>query len=306
MRASEGRHFGYQLTFFRSALSSQEPAPGSSAWRSRQVYLAHFALTDVAGQRHRAFERFSRGALGLAGARTRPFEVWVDDWAAASVGEDTFPLRLRAARDGVALDLTLGQGKAVVLNGDNGLSRKGPTPGNASYYYSFTRMLSHGEMRLGERRFAVRGDSWMDREWSTSALEKDVAGWDWFALRLSDGRDLMFYRLRRRDGAVNPFSRGTLVEPDGRWQPLPRAQVRLTVREHWRSPASGARYPAEWDLAVPEHGINLEVTPRVADQEMDLSVRYWEGAVEVRGQSGGRSVAGDGYLEMTGYGDAAP
>lgn len=295
-----GRPFGYQLTIFRIALSSTAPPP-DSPWRANQVYMGHFALTDVAGNRHHGFERFSRGALGLAGARAAPFRVWLEDWALTGAETDVFPLRIRAQEGDIAIDLTLDTGKPVVLQGDQGLSQKSAEPGNASYYYSQTRMPTQGTVRVGGRNFTVSGASWLDREWSTSALGPDQSGWDWFALQLDDGRDLMFYRLRRKDGGMDPFSKGTLVGPDGQARRLRWNEVELQPLGEWVSPHTGDRYPAGWRLRLPTEKLDLTVTPKVADQEMRLTVRYWEGAVAVRGQIGDQTLSGQGYLEMTRY-----
>jgi predicted secreted hydrolase len=295
-----GRAFGYQLTLFRIALAPAMPA-ADSAWRTNQVYMGHLALTDVAGQRHFGFERFSRGALDLAGARAAPFRVWLEDWELSGSGLAIFPMRLRARQGEIALDLTLDTAKPVVLQGDRGLSQKSAEPGNASYYYSFTRLPTRGAVRLGEQHFTVRGESWLDREWSTSALGPDQSGWDWFALQLDDGRDLMFYRLRRKDGGVDPFSKGTLVAADGQARLLPGDEVELQPLGQWTSPRTGDRYPAGWRLRLPAENLDLTVTPKVADQEMRLTVRYWEGAVAVKGQAGDRKITGQGYLEMTRY-----
>jgi predicted secreted hydrolase len=302
LRAPGGRGFGYQLTFFRFGLS---PAPPDreSLWAANQAYMAHFAVTDVKGRRFRHFERTGRGALGLAGATSRPFRVWLDDWSAEGGKSATLPIRLRAKEGKVAIDLLLDTGRPIVLHGDRGLSRKGASPGNASYYYSMTRLSTRGTVSVEEGTFPVEGNSWLDREWGTGSLEKGQAGWDWFALQLSDGRDLMFYRLRREDGGTDPFSAGTLVLPDGSFRPLSSDDVRFESLEAWKSPASGARYPARWRLLVPSEKMELEVVPRLADQELRTSVRYWEGAVGVRGTSRGRMVEGDGYVELTGYGE---
>jgi predicted secreted hydrolase len=157
----------------------------------------------------------------------------------------------------VAIDLTVSPGKPVVLQGDRGLSRKGPEPGNASLYYSFTRMPARGTVRLGGETLEVTGEAWMDREWSTSALGDGVEGWDWFALQMDDGRELMVYLLRRRDGTVDRFSAGTLVAGDGVTRGLGPADVRVEVLAHWRSPHSGVRYPARWRVSVPGEGLRL-------------------------------------------------
>jgi predicted secreted hydrolase len=297
---ANGRRFGYQATFFRIALTPKA-VPRQSHWGADQLYMVHFAVTDPVSEAFHAFERFERGALGLAGAQVRPFRVWTDDWRVESVGVDTFPARLRAAAGDVKIDLTLAQGKPVVLEGDNGLSRKGDGPGEASYYYSLTRMPTQGTVEIDHRRFKVRGASWMDREWASSTLAANQAGWDWFALQLSDDRELMYYRLRDKDGGSDPHSAGTLVAPDDRVLRLGPADVTLSVVDTWRSPHSGARYPARWRVAVPGQDLSLRITPLLADQELNFSVTYWEGAVKVSGVVQGHPVSGAGYLEMTGY-----
>ena len=294
-----GRRFAFQLTFFRFALTPTAPAR-ESAWASNQVYMAHFAVTDVqAGQFHAA-ERFSRGALDLAGARAEPFRVWLGPWQ-VSAGEAHFPQRLSAADDGYAIDVTLSEAKPVVLNGDAGLSQKSATVGNASYYYSIPRAAVSGTLTTPDGAWPVQGSAWFDREWSSSALAADQVGWDWFALQLSDGRDLMIYRLRRADGGADPHSAGTLVEADGSARTLAVADFTLDELAYWRSPRSGARYPARWRLRVPAARIDVEVVPETADQELDLAFRYWEGASRVTGTSAGAPVSGHGHVELTGY-----
>ncbi len=295
-----GRWFGYQLTLFRIALSPTAPA-ADSVWRTNQVYMGHFALTDVAGNRHHHFERFSRGALGLAGAQATPFRVWLEDWALTGAETALFPLRIHAQEGEITLDLTLDAGKSVVLQGDRGLSQKSAEPGNASYYYSHTRMPTQGTVGVAGQRFTVSGASWLDREWSTSALGPEQSGWDWFALQLDDGRELMFYRLRRKDGGMDPFSTGALVAADGQTRRLRANDVELQPLGEWVSPHTRDRYPAGWRLRWPAEKLDLTITPKVADQEMRLTVRYWEGAVAVSGQAGERTVSGQGYLEMTQY-----
>ena len=300
LRARSGRHFGFQLTFFRFALSP-ERGVRSSAWASNQIYMAHFALTDVASGRFHAFERFSRAALGLAGGRAEPFRVWLEDWVAESIGEGFQPLRLKARDAGVGIDLRLDGAKAPVFHGDQGLSRKSARPGNASFYYSFTRMPVAGTVALDGQQYQVQGAAWLDREWSTSALDTDQVGWDWFALQLSDGSELMYYQLRRENGEPHPFSAGITVTRDGTGERLSWNDVRVTVLDHWSSPAGEARYPARWRLLVPREQLRLEVSPLVANQEIRHSFRYWEGAVRIAGTRGANRVEGFGYVELTGY-----
>jgi predicted secreted hydrolase len=295
-----GREFGYQLTLFRIALSPNQPTT-DSAWRTNQVYMGHFALTDVSSQQHHGFERFSRGAVGLAGAQATPFRVWLEDWQLSGTEANVFSLRLRAREGGVALDLMLQASKPLVLQGDRGLSQKSAEPGNASYYYSYTRLPTQGMVDLNGQTFAVQGSSWLDREWSTNALGPEQNGWDWFALQLEDGRDLMFYRLRGKDGGMDSFSKGVLVDAQGQTRLLRRDEVDLQPLGEWISPHTSDRYPAAWRLSLPGEKLDLTVMPKVADQEMRLTVRYWEGTVAVTGHTGKNKIHGQGYLEMTPY-----
>jgi predicted secreted hydrolase len=268
--------------------------------------MGHLALADVAGGTFHAYERFSRGAAGLAGASATPFRVFLEDWSVEGAGPEGMDMRLRAAEGDVAIDLRARNAAPPVLQGDAGLSQKGPSAGNASYYYSLPRMATQGEIRLGDTRYQVSGLSWMDREWSTSSLEGDVRGWDWFALQLDNGSSLMFYRLRQPAGAVSPFSAGSLVEADGRQTRLSREDVQVEALGSWRSPRTGAEYPAGWRMRVPAAGVDIEITPYLADQELPVSVAYWEGAVKVAGSRSGATLAGSGYVELTGYAEAAP
>ena len=298
--ARDGRRFGYHVTFFRNATTPASESGAGSEWRTNQLWMAHLAVVDVASGRSHAAERFARGALGLAGAGAEPFEAHVDAWSVRSVDPASFaPLQLEAADGEFAVDLRLGPKKPVVLQGDGGLSQKAPEPGNASYYYSLTRLDVSGVIRFeGEEVPIERGTGWFDREWSTSALGEGQVGWDWFALHLDDGRDLMWYRLRHADGSSDPLSAGTLVGTDGSTQRLGADDVVLEPVGVWTSPRTGAGYPAAFRLQIAGQGLDLRVQAAVSDQELDLTFRYWEGAVDVSG-----SNRGHGFLEMTGYAD---
>ena len=298
LEGKAGRHFGFMFTIFRFALSP-DPVPRTSDWGTNQAWMAHFAITDTGGGTFYKTERFARGAAGLAGARADPFAVWLHDWSARTGGEGSpFPLRLTAEEDGHGVSLELRPAKPLVLQGERGYSRKGADPGNASHYYAYTRLEARGKVTVAGQVHAVSGTAWMDREWGTSALGPGLAGWDWFALQLDDGRDLMFYQLRRDDGGRGPWSQGALVAADGTRLPIDPDDVVLKPRAWWRSPESGRRYPVAWRLEIPSHGLDLEVAARAEAQEMTLNVDYWEGAVTV---TGGRGERGVGYLEMTGY-----
>lgn len=300
LRTADDRHFGFELTFFRYAIAAAS-APRASAWATRQIWMAHLALTDTQRRRFEATERLSRGALGLAGARSDRFAVWVEDWTAAQ-SDTSAPIQLTASADDFGIDLRLEPRKPVVLQGENGLDRKGPEVGNASYYYSWPRLEVRGHVQpVAEQAVAVTGLAWLDREWSTSALSPGVVGWDWFALQLSDGRDLMFYRLRDAAGDATAWSGGSIVAADGTSRRLTPESVRLDVLETWTSPDTGVAYPVGWRMQVPAHGLDLSIQPVLADQEIDLSVRYWEGAVAIESADPARSISGSGYLELAGY-----
>lgn len=295
--APQGERFGFELTIFRFALSPAAtlPVSESSPWRSRQIYLGHFAVTDVARHRFRFAVKLSRGALGLAGAEASPFHVWIDDWR---IGMGA--ARVEAAGKGYALSLAAEPLMPPVLNGELGLSRKSGEPGNATYYYSLPRVAVQGTIVRNGKPLQVHGLAWLDREWGSGSLGPQETGWDWFGLQLDDGSCLMFYSLRDRDGAQDPYSAGTWVDTEGRSHPLTRGDVRIEVLDHWIDP-SGARYPSRWHLRAPSLGLDLTIHPVLADQELMTSPRYWEGAVDVSGVRAGRPIAGRGYVELVGY-----
>jgi len=297
LTAEDGRRFGYQFTIFRNALAPDLP-PGnadSADWRSRQLYFAHFALSDIDGGRFHAFERFSRGAAGLAGAQATPFHVWVEDWQANGTPDS---VRIVAEENSIGIDLTLIAAKERVLQGNRGLSRKSAAAGNASYYYSRTRLSTRGALRSGSETIDVTGLSWLDREWSTSVLSRQQSGWDWFSLQFDDGSEVMLYQLRLEGGEADTTSSGIIVAPDGSTRRLAYGDFEIRAREEWTSPHSGITWPSGWDVILRPWDTVLRVTPLQRDQELRLAVTYWEGAVEVTAP--GRR--GRGYVELTGYG----
>ncbi len=297
----QGRRFGYQLTFFRRAIQpADQRQKRASPWAAEQVYMAHFTLTDVTANSFHYTERFSRGSAGLAGATIDPgYAVWLEDWSVEQGADGRY--RLRAAQDGISLDLVLTDVRGPVLQGKDGLSVKGPEPGNASYYYSQTRMQTTGSITVGAAQYMVSGLSWKDHEFSTSALSPDLVGWDWFSLQLSDGSELMLYNLRRADGSLSDFSSGLFVRPDGSTRALSRADFSITAAGTWTSLHSGAQYPSGWTVSVPAEEITLEIKPFIQDQELNVSFVYWEGAVGFEGQRAGQPITGSGYIELTGY-----
>lgn len=291
--SDQGR-LGFQFTLFRFAL---DPGPQfDSAWHAQAVWMAHLAVSDGESRRFHQAERFARGAAGLAGASTERW--WLRDWQVVATREGW---RLEADAGTFAVELDMEPVKPFVLQGDRGYSQKGPEPGNASHYYSATRLATRGRIRLGEQWRAAQGSAWLDREWGSSQLSDDLAGWDWFSLQLDDGRDLMVYRLRHHDGSASPLSAGVLVEADGRAEHLGVDDFTSIEKRWWRD-REGFRWPVEWRVSVPLAGLDLQVAPLFDEQRWDGSVIYWEGAMRVVDARTGKPL-GRGYLELSGYGD---
>ena len=316
--ARTGESFGFELTFFRFALtppaaptdstgqsgSASEPAP-ASRWRTRQIYMAHFAITDLDRREFHATERLARDALGMSGAQASPFRVWLDDWFLGTPPNDTGPngssyWQLKAADAHYSLDVQLRPITPPVLNGDAGLSRKSDEPGAASYYYSMPRLATIGRLQRDGKAFDVDGLAWLDREWGSGGLGSQQQGWDWFALQLDDGSTLMFYALRTREGGRDPHSAGTWFAPDGTTHALANDDVQIDVSDFWQSPRGG-RYPARWRLRVKSLALDVDIKPRLANQELDTSTRYWEGAATVTGTRANANIAGRAYVELVGY-----
>ena len=293
-------HFGYQLTFFRRALiPSTEIMPRESNWATSQIYMAHFALTDVVDSRYNSYERLSRGAAGLSGAIAQPFSVWLEDWLVEEITQDTY--HLVASQDGISLDLILVDAKEPILQGDQGYSQKGPDPGQASYYYSLTHLETTGTIRTATRTYNVTGTSWMDHEYSTSALSPDQIGWDWFSIQLDNDNELMVFQIRKSDGSVDPFSSGIYIAQDASKTPLNQEDFSIRITDYWTSPRTNTVYPAGWELSIPSLKLTLKARPFLPDQEFYGSYSYWEGAVQVEGEIDGGPLTGSGYVELTGY-----
>jgi len=298
-----GSCYGFQLTFFRQGIRKHSES-ADNAWSIRDIYFAHFTITDVKHNLFRVAERISRAGPGLAGARTDNLGVWIFDWSAAMQDSTIF---LAAKHEGMELKLTLKPRKPLVFHGENGLSRKGEAEGQASYYTSFTDLETTGVLKNHPdgAPIPVKGTSWFDHEFGSNQLAENQEGWDWFSLHLSDGRDLMIYRLRKKDGSTEPASSGTLVDPEGTSRHLQCSEILVSVSDHWKSPRSGAAYPKRWSIAIPSAGINLLVASVMADQELttggSTGIVYWEGAVAGKGTSGSRNVSCEGYVELTGY-----
>ncbi len=296
---SGGRRWGVELTFFRQGLEPGPPAAGESPLRARQALAANLAVADIGAGRMRFAERLAR--LGpLASASAADLDLALDDWTMRRRADGTLALAAADRDAGIGVRLALAPSQPLVLEGDGGMSRKGPGPGNASAYLTWPRMAAAGTLEIAGRPLAVRGEAWFDHEWGTSQLGPGVVGWDWLGLRLADGRDLMLYRLRRADGTAAPESAGTLVAADGSTRHLTAGEFTLTPLTWWTSPRTGARYPARVRVTVPSAGLDLEIRPEIADAELDArrstGTVYWEGPVAVTG-----TATGDGYAELTGY-----
>ena len=305
VHTSGGRRFGYQLTFFRRGIDHPAARTNPSRWAIKDLYCAHFAVSDIDGNRFVYREKISRAGLGKAGAEPGVLKVWVDRWKTETVPPAHDTQRLVAAGSDYAIQLTLRPLKPPVIHGRDGVSRKGQEPNQASHYISFTRLDTRGTLTVQGIPLHVTGETWMDHEFGSADLGENIVGWDWFSIQLKDGTEFMYYVLRNADGTPSPISSGTFVQPDGTSQYLAGQDFALTVEAQWMSPTSQATYPSRWTLSVPTKGLTLHLQPVLRNQELitrnSTQVTYWEGAVDVTGTRNGTTVSGHGYVELTGY-----
>ncbi len=314
LETSRGRRFGYQLTFFRSGMDHPDTVRNPSRWAIRELYLAHFAVTDEQDRQFFYADRVNRAGVENAGARTDTYRVWNENWSAglptSAILENPDPSagrphRLIATEKGWGIDLLLTPATPPVIHGEKGISRKGAGTTQASHYYSYPRMRTQGTIRADDGMHVVTGSSWMDHEFGTSQLSDEQAGWDWFGLQLDNGTSLMLYHLRKKDGAIDPFSSGTWITPAGDSRHLPLSEFSIQPTGRWTSPNSGAEYPSGWRIRIPSAKIELRLQPTVTNQELitdrSTGVTYWEGSVRIEGNHGERQVRGQGYVELTGY-----
>ena len=298
-----GKRYGYQVTFFRFGLRDrQEPQRKEYPVIFTDLYMAHFALSDIAAKKFLFRERINRGYGDKAGAAADRYYVWNEDW---KVEGDVKNHRIQVSDRQSRLNLRLTSLKPPVLHGQNGLSQKAEGAGRASYYYSLTRMQAEGELSIDGKSERVRGLTWMDHEFGSNQLTSEQVGWDWFSIQLDNQTELMLYLMRRKDGTIDPHASGTLVRADGSTRHLNLNDYHVEVLERWKSAKSGANYPMKWKIAVPSEQIELAINPAFQDQELitnrSTRVTYWEGAAEVKGTFKNKPVAGEGYVEMTGY-----
>lgn len=307
--AGSGREFGYELTFFRQGvIPPGEGAPTGERSRFLQpdFKFAHLAISDLQGRQFHFAQKLTRGAFDEAGFATiaDPLLVWLDDWNIQPQPDGAWRIRAHAA-DPMSLDLIVKPLKAPVIQGTDGVSQKAAGFGNASHYYSFTRLQTTGTLAVDGESHSVTGESWFDHEWASNALAADQIGWNWFCFQFDDGTELMLYAMRRRDGSVDPVSSGTLIDANGGSRPLHRPDFALRPGRTWRSPHTGAVYPLEWEVSIPSCQFQFHLAARLDDQELVVPpISYWEGAIGVSGSRAGREVKGVGYMELTGYAGA--
>jgi len=302
LEADTGRSFGYQLTFFRVALDEKNKVDNASRWKIDHIYFAHMTLSDIENEKFHFFERINRAGLGQAGAESDQLKVWNEDWSL----EGSKQVHHLKAREGkVKIDLELTPSKPLVVHGKDGISQKGENSGNASHYFTFTRMQTEGQVTLKGETYNVKGLSWMDHEFSSNQLDEEQIGWDWFSVQLDNNTELMIYQIRKKNGAIEKNSSGTWVDVDGKGVHLALSEYSIQSKRQWVSEQSETSYPAEWRLEVPKYGIRLEVVPEMANQELhnlrSISTSYWEGSVKVSGTVKGKPVKGKGYVELVGY-----
>lgn len=297
LRTAAGRRFGFELTFFRRG--EHLKTSHSSVWKPNEIYLAHLALSDVDGHHFYYTERLNRAGPGLAGISLKQRRYWNGNWQVRWLSLDTGEQELRAISERFSLKLDLNPQRRCVINGKDGVSRKGPLPGEASHYISCTRIAAAGELRYEGKRFRVTGLAWMDHEFFSSQLDPSIAGWDWFAVQLDNDEELMLYRLRTKSGDVSRYSSGTFVDHQGKAHFLSAAEIYLSTIGSWHG------YPIAWKISIPSLGIDLTEEPDLRDQELagknGISPIYWEGAVSYNGRAASGPVHGVGYLELTGY-----
>ena len=298
---ADGQRFGYELTFFRHGIRPlAERDPNQSRFLVDDLKFAHFAISDIDGRQFHFTQKMSRGAFGEAGFDDAARVAWIENWSLAATSDDTF--EVTASGDFGSLRLHLRANGPPVIHGEDGVSVKAAGEASASHYYSIPRLETTGDLTVGGKVHAVRGETWFDREWSSSQLGRGQLGWDWVSLQWDDGSALMLYQMRLENGAVDPASSGTWIAADGTATHLGAADFQMTATAVWKSGATGARYPVGWRVALPGRAAEFTIKAALDDQELKLGpITYWEGAIDASGSRDGRLLKGRGYLELTGY-----
>ena len=292
------RPMGFQITFFRTRPELKGDNP--SAFTPRQILIGHAAISDRARGALQHDQRVAREGFALAGAAQDRLEVWIDDWSfKREGGGDNGVFRARIPARDFQLDFTLATTQGPMLQGNKGLSRKGPRPESASYYYSLPQLKVQGMLTRAGKAETVIGSAWLDHEWSSSYMDKEAAGWDWIGINLDNGDALMAFQMRDAQGGKF-WAGGSHRSADGKLQNFAPDDVAFTPMRHWRSSRTGTEYPVEWRIRAAN--LTIDIVPLMDDQENDTRAStgtiYWEGAV--RAMQDGMPI-GRGYLELTGY-----
>lgn len=295
-----GRRFGYELTFFRHGIQpAAERDPNSSRFVIDDLKFAHFAITDVGGEKFHFDQKTNRGAFGEAGFDQGQRLAWIENW---NLNETEAGFDIAATADFGAVRLRLRAAKPPIIQGENGVSVKAAGGASASHYYSIPRLETSGEIVANNATQSVRGETWFDHEWSSSQLGKDEVGWDWLCLQWDDGSALMFYRMRLANGGVEPSSSGTWIAADGTATHLRASDFQMTPTIFWKSKASNAQYPIGWRIMLPGQRADFTIQAALENQELKLgAITYWEGAIDANGTRDGKPIKGRGYLELTSY-----
>ncbi len=304
LNSRDGQEFGFELTFFRFHPDARgNDAERNPVWFPSQIYIAHFALIDINRGHFYEQERVNRSGPGLAASDAHQREIWNGNWSARWLSYEPIRQQIEAVTANAHLLLTLNSRKPLVIHGQNGVSQKGPKPGEASHYYSLTRLDASGKLSLDGRDFQVEGQAWMDREFFSSVHDDQIAGWDWMCIQLNTNEEVMLYRLRLKDGGVSAYSSGTFVAANAKSEFLDSKQFSLEPLKTWHSSVTQANYPVAWRIELPSKQMSLQLTTPVDNQELvsGTTGSYWEGAVRYAGTEAGAPVNGVGYLEMTGY-----
>ena len=300
MLTENNKKYGYELTFFRHGIEHDSSVKSN---KNRNVYLAHFALTDESAGKFQYFEKMSRSGLPVAGAETDVLAVNNQGWTVEQIGDRFI---LHADGDNCGIRLMLSAAKPPVIHGKDGVSQKASCKGCASHYYSMTRLKTEGSVLNGGKREQIKsGWSWMDHEFGSNQLTDEQIGWDWYSIQLDNNSELMLYVMRRRDGSIDKNSSGTIIGANGSATHLTRDQFQIKSSSKWTSPRSKGVYPMNWSVDIPSQKIKLSLQPTSMDQELmtkrSTGVTYWEGSANVSGDFAGKPVKGQGYVEMTGY-----
>lgn len=304
LATENGDKFGYELTFFRRAIKN--PLEYLVTW-NKDIYFAHFAITDKVGKRFAYFQRINARPYSLAGADEHQLCITNGPW---SMKGDVGKLRLKASVPDYGVNLQLAAVKPPVVHGQNGVSQKADGVGRSSHYVSMTRSQTKGTLTFDGKQYRVSGISWMDHEFGTNQLTEKQVGWDWFCVQLDNNMEVMIYQMRNEDGSIDPNSSGTIMDADGTTRHIRSDECSVKSLGSWKSPKTGGVYPMGWMIAIPGRDIELKILPVVEDQELAAlnkkGISYWEGASDVEAKVSGQVVQGKSYAELIGYAEPVP